>query len=273
MAMTSVPGTEFTYGQFRIRTRPGEEFVFYATHIAGEYDPLEIRKGDVVLDAGANIGDFTVQASRKVGPKGHVVAVEPNSRVLPYLEWNLRENACDNTYVFPCGLGRPGSAYLVETPDGGTAGTSTTRSGSGVEVPVRAIDDVLSEVGIVAPDVVKMDIEGAERDALSGFKGLSHVRSLAVELHGTENVHEIPRILKHEFELWYGTSKYILGRSIVHAASHPLDFAMDELKSGFLATSGALRLIRGFGHPIPSIDRSDLAIVYGKHRESTRSIS
>ena len=240
--------------------------MFYATHIAGEYDPLDIRQGDVVLDAGANIGDFTIYASRKVGPSGRVVAVEPNSRVLPYLDWNLRENACDNTYVARCALGRPGSAYLVETPDGGTVGSSTNRSGSGVEIPVRPIDDILSDMGVAAPDVVKMDIEGAESDALLGFKGLSRVRSLAIELHGEENLREVPRLLRSQFELWYETSAYVLRRSVVRVANHPFDFVMAECRSGFLATSAVLRLIRGFGHPVPSVGQSNLAIVYGKRR-------
>lgn len=64
----------FTYGKTRIEIPRGYEYVYYATFIAGEWDFLKVKKEDIVLDAGAFIGDFTVKVARKAK---EVVAVEP----------------------------------------------------------------------------------------------------------------------------------------------------------------------------------------------------
>ena len=43
----------------------GYEFVYYATFIAGEWDFLNVKNTDVVLDAGAFVGDYTLKVARK----------------------------------------------------------------------------------------------------------------------------------------------------------------------------------------------------------------
>jgi FkbM family methyltransferase len=266
---TPPPGVDLTLGRVTLRVLPREEFVFYASLIAAEYDPLDIRPGETVLDAGANIGDFTIQASIMAGPEGNVVAVEPNPRVLPYLEWNLKVNRCSNVEIVPCALGSPGKAVLIETSDGGSVGSVIARQGVGIEVPTRSIDEVFSSLGLRTPDVVKMDIEGAEGEALTGFQGLSRVRTLAVELHGTDNLLRVPKLLQENFETWYETPADVWKRTLRNVATHPLDFVIAEFKSRFVATKGVLGMAAGRGHPVPSVRGDQLAIIYARHRNDT----
>jgi hypothetical protein len=54
------------YGNIKLIVKKSEAFVFYATFIANEYKDLKIRKNDVVIDFGANIGDFIVKAGKKL---------------------------------------------------------------------------------------------------------------------------------------------------------------------------------------------------------------
>ena len=260
------PGKLLRFGSYKLLVRPLEEFVFYASFIAGEYDPLEMRQGDVVLDAGANVGDFTIQASLKVGPKGIVIAVEPNPDLLPYLEYNLNSNDCRNVRIVPVALGTPGRATLVRTADGGSVGTTLAEGGEGTNITVRSIREILDELGVGVPNVIKMDIEGAEYAALAGFPELGRVRAIAVELHGTPNLTSVPPLLSKSFEVRYETPKDVWRRTITHTLMHPLDLAMAEARSGFVAARGLMSTISGRGNPVPSVERPDLRIIYGRNR-------
>lgn len=259
-------GHELGFGQIRLRLRPGEDFVFYATYFAGEYDPLDLREGDVVLDAGANVGDYTILASKRVGPEGTVVAIEPDPEVIPYLEWNVRRNSCSNVKIVECALGSPGQAELIRQADGGSVGSYLSRTGTGVKVRVRSISEVLSSFGLTSADVVKMDIEGAEYEALSGFHELSRVRSLAVELHEHDNLRGVPPLLEAQFHTWYATKAQIWRRSVQHITRHPIDFLTAEIRSKFVALRGVTSAVARRGHPVPSVDSSELAIIYGRNK-------
>jgi 16S rRNA A1518/A1519 N6-dimethyltransferase RsmA/KsgA/DIM1 with predicted DNA glycosylase/AP lyase activity len=75
----------FHFGKNIIEIPENHHFVYYANFIVGEYAFLKLSKDDVVLDAGAFIGDFTIKVARKVK---EVVAVEP----LPWAFKILKKN-------------------------------------------------------------------------------------------------------------------------------------------------------------------------------------
>jgi hypothetical protein len=64
-----------------------------------------IRPDDVVIDAGANIGFFTLVSSVLVGDFGKVYAIEPHPRAFKYLEGNVAINKCKNVYTYNIALG------------------------------------------------------------------------------------------------------------------------------------------------------------------------
>lgn len=259
-------GTLVRFGPHKLLVRPREEFVFYASFIAGEYDPLDLRPGDVVLDAGANVGDFTIQASLSVGSKGTVIAVEPDPYVLPYLEYNLWLNHCQNVRVVAAALGIPGKGTLLRTPDGGTVSTALANGDDGTHVAVRSIQEVLDDLGIETLNVIKMDIEGAECAALAGYRNLSRVRSVAAELHGIINLDSVPPLLAKHFKTWYQTERDVWMRTLQHSIVHPIDFIMAEARLGYVAARGFLSTVSGRGSPVPSVGRSDVRIIYGRNR-------
>jgi FkbM family methyltransferase len=267
-APPTLPGIELKFGRSRLRVRSDETFVFYATYIAGEYQPLDIREGDVVVDAGANIGDFTIEAAHRAGPQGCVIAIEPNPLLWPYLEWNVNQNGLTNVKIVKCALGIPGNYVLIQKADGGTVGGTIAPHGSGAPVRVKGLDEILFDLGYTHVDVVKMDIEGGELAALSGFAGLPEARCVAVELHGKLNLAEVPSLLSRHFDIWYEKPYDIWKNSIVNIVSHPLDFFASEIRSRFIAVRGFLMTVLGREAVVPSVGRSDFAIVYGRRRAS-----
>src|SRR5260370_35908631 len=76
-----------------------------------------LRPGMPVMDAGAHHGLYTLLASKRVGRKGRVIAIEPSPRECERLEKHLHINRCSNTELLPCALGEdPAGAdlYLVD---------------------------------------------------------------------------------------------------------------------------------------------------------------
>jgi FkbM family methyltransferase len=73
---------------------------------AGDYP------GDVIVDVGANIGVFTVIASKLVGSRGRVVAIEPNSESAKRLERNIALNSLGHR-ISSCGYWSTWQRYIV----------------------------------------------------------------------------------------------------------------------------------------------------------------
>ncbi len=148
----------------------------------------ELRPGDRVFDVGAHLGHVGLLLARAVSPGGQVVFFEPEEAARLGLERNLRRAAAAHSArvdVVAAAVGRePGRA-------GFSAGTHTTRGhlddAAGDTVPVTTLDDAARRFGV--PRVVKLDIEGAEADALAGGRGLLERGEsvFVVEAHGSGN--------------------------------------------------------------------------------------
>jgi FkbM family methyltransferase len=139
--------------------------------------------GTTVIDGGAHIGLFTVAMARAVGPDGWVLAFEPTPGTRAVLTRTVALNDLGATVcVRPEGLtdvtgrntfhigGTEGSNSnsLVGWSAGNAAGRAT---GTSREVPTLALDDLLPT--LAAPvSCIKLDVEGAELDALTGAKAM-----------------------------------------------------------------------------------------------------
>ncbi len=131
----------------------------------------ELRTGATMVDIGANIGYFTLLSSNLVGPKGRVIAVEPSHRNASRLMENLWLNQVANTAVISIGAGSHGNFSKLNFPTYNNAGAATFRGNNTVQDQVAAIlrlDDVFEMLSVV-PDLIKIDIEGYEFEALQGM--------------------------------------------------------------------------------------------------------
>ena len=124
-----------------------------------------IRPGDVVWDVGAHHGYVTLMASAAVGPEGRVHAFEPGARNAGMLERHLRWNRVRNVDIEPLALG----SFNGEASFGGGDTSKMHALGGGDErVEVRTASSLVAQEAYTPPDVVKIDVEGAEGEVLEG---------------------------------------------------------------------------------------------------------
>lgn len=145
----------------------------------GVWDPVVektisayLKPGDVFLDVGANIGYFSMLASKLVGDTGRVVSFEPSVRALAKLAPHLMLNECHNVTICHQAMGAAtGTATLTLAPVSNIGGSTISRGrciARRVEqIYVRRIDQVCEELEIV-PSLIKLDVEGFELFALQG---------------------------------------------------------------------------------------------------------
>src|SRR5205085_7533724 len=157
---------------------------------AEEYEALkrETRPGATVLDVGANVGCYTMLLAGWAGDSGRVYAFEPAAASRAGLERHLALNglAARVSVRREAVSDRAGDAPFV---DAGTHGDNrlvpATTPGS-TTVPSLSIDGFCEDAGL-SPDVIKIDIEGAELAALRGARRTIARRGAAlalfVELH------------------------------------------------------------------------------------------
>jgi FkbM family methyltransferase len=146
-------------------------------YVEGIYERYyKLNKGDIVVDAGANVGSFTVKAAEAVGKSGIVIAMEPEANSIILLRRNIEANELRNVVIIPKGVwGGVGRLRFILPPtrDGLSLYRhemyGTRDSNEFVEVQVDTLDNILRELGIKRADFIKMDIEGAEIEALKGM--------------------------------------------------------------------------------------------------------
>jgi FkbM family methyltransferase len=117
-------------------------------------------------DVGAHHGYVMLMAAREVGPTGSVWAFEPSALNRAVLERHLTWNDVPNATLLPYAL----ADHKGVESFGGDGTSKTFRLGAGTEtVDVRRGDRLVEEGVCPAPTFVKIDVEGAEADALAGL--------------------------------------------------------------------------------------------------------
>jgi FkbM family methyltransferase len=148
-----------------------------------------IGDGQIVVDAGAHIGAFTILAARRVGPKGRVLSFEPSPRTYELLVRNVGLNALPQVQVQPLALAEKEGEAPFFFADSAAVNPVTDTLGEGrgrpsVLVRLRRLDDVLAEEGVDRVDHLKIDVEGAEMRVLDGApKTLAATRHIIMEVH------------------------------------------------------------------------------------------
>jgi FkbM family methyltransferase len=197
---------------------PKDAYVGRSLDLYGEFSEGEVKtlmqlapEGGVVLDIGANIGAHTVPLAQKVGPKGSVLAFEPQPRINMMLCANLLMNGLANVLIYSCALGaEKGTAFLpvldYERPNNyGAVSVTETPDPRLPARPTRvmAIDDL----ALASCALMKIDVEGMEAKVLrGGVKTIAKLRpTLYVENDRKEKSAELIAMLRHElgYELYW----------------------------------------------------------------------
>lgn len=170
------------YDGIRIRTFLGNDMSL-CLYVGGSFEPNEfvfldsiLDEGMTFIDGGANDGIYSLFAAKRVAPEGTVIAVEPSSREYDRLRANVRLNAA-SVIPIKAALGAlPGEATLAIAESGhegqNTIGEAVSNPKIGTDrherVRVLTIDELVEDHSPERVDVIKLDVEGSEVEALLG---------------------------------------------------------------------------------------------------------
>jgi FkbM family methyltransferase len=192
-----------------------------------------LKKGDVFVDVGANIGLMSMIASNAVGESGKVISIEPNPSTALIFKKNIAANSLSNVLLVNKAIGStPGKALIYPNWHINRGGASLIRKGEseeGIEVEVKTLDSVLDEFNLT-PTLIKIDVEGFELEVLKSARKLfnsNRLPTLIIELSSEREtaggeVGEIIQFIK-------GLSKY---RFYVNKGSKESNGQLVEIMEG-----------------------------------------
>ena len=223
----------FKYKKIKMSIPVYSFFIPYATFFSGEYDFLTPRKEDVVIDAGANIGDFTAKIARKVSS---VIAIEPSRENLSYLRLNVANT--QNITIIQKAIGNE-RGIIGFTGQGVSA---AVKENANNRVEIDTLDHICEDLKI-APTLLKMDIEGYEGDALRGMeRSMDTVRRMVIEVHDNRNKKDCEDVLMgHGFKIRYQNKIDIVTRTLRNITFHPLSFIQYDKLNAFYASRVILK--------------------------------
>jgi FkbM family methyltransferase len=146
-------------------------------YIDGDFD-VTIKKGDIVIDAGAWIGEFSAYAVTK----GAIAyAFEPVKETFGLLCQTADLNQ-GNIYPVQKGLGKTEKEIMISicSENSGANSIAINRSDKSEKITITTLDKFVEEHKLTHVDFIKADIEGAERDMLLGATNV--LRSFAPKL-------------------------------------------------------------------------------------------
>ena len=211
---------------FRIFADP-EDLAVGKSVLSGQYEPEVmaafrdvLRPGMGVIDVGANIGVFSMLAASLVGPAGWVLGVEPNRRNARMAEASRRLNGFGHLTILQAAAARgPGLLAMNTSFSNGT--TSSVDDCAVLEaetvgcVPIDAVSPRGRRVNLV-----KLDIEGAEYNALLGCRGLlRRYRPVLVLEFGPGQLPGVSGVTGEELLQWVVAQGY--GLEVIELAGPP----------------------------------------------------
>jgi FkbM family methyltransferase len=166
---------------FRYDVPDWREPVAFDLSIDGVYeqDSLDfvlahLSPGSVFVDVGANIGTLALPAAARVGDRGRVIAIEASPRVFPSLERNVARSGLPIDCRFVAATATPGRVPFFVPPDDhfGMGSMAPQFHVGPTEVAGAPLDAILKDADVDAVHLLKIDVEGFERDVLRGAEAL-----------------------------------------------------------------------------------------------------
>jgi FkbM family methyltransferase len=220
---------DYVYGDFAIWTTQIERYISdtrdYWLHY---YRPKE---GDVIIDVGAGRGEDVITFSRAVGDVGRVIAIEAHPTSFAILNNFCLLNRLSNVTPVNCAvMDKPGTVRMAECDSLwiGNAVDTSKRNTLGIEVRADTLDNICKAENVGEITFLKMNIEGAEREALLGAVSLmSRVRQICVACHDFRS----ERGHGEQFRTRALVHKFLTDRGFVVAsrANDPRDYVRDHV--------------------------------------------
>jgi FkbM family methyltransferase len=157
------------------------DFLPYTIYLTGYWEPIitryirrHLKPGDTFIDCGANVGYFSLIASRIVGRHGNVFSIEASEQIFRSMLANLELNRCANvTPIHAAAAGEEGelSIFLHESIRGHstTVRSLAEKEGMAFETKIRAntLEKLVGPSNLRNARIIKLDAEGAEPTILA----------------------------------------------------------------------------------------------------------
>ena len=124
-----------------------------------------IKKGDTVIDVGANIGFYTLLFRNLVGDTGKVIAFEPEPKNFALLKKTISVNKFENIDIYQKGVGRKNMKLKMLLSD--KIGEHNISDDGDIEIDCVRLDDHFNFA-----DFIKLDVEGYEIEVIKGMPNL-----------------------------------------------------------------------------------------------------
>ena len=171
--------------------------------LRGDYEPettaalqAELDEGDVFFDVGAHVGYLSVVGARRVDDSGRVFAFEPRPMNREFLLRHLRVNAVTNVTVLETGVAAEAGTRRFAIDTG--SGTGHLSEEGELEIRTVSLDEEIGAGRLPEPDLVKIDVEGAEAEVLEGMREtVRRARPvLLISTHGPEPYRAVAALLE-----------------------------------------------------------------------------
>jgi FkbM family methyltransferase len=141
-----------------------------------------LKPGSVVFDIGAHQAVVASILARQVSPGGKIIALEPVPRNVKVGQENVKANQLDNVVLIEAAISATsGNLTFSQNYNG-----QVTNSGEGITVNSISIDELSQQYG--KPDVIVLDVEGYEYEALKGAKAtIASGVDFFIEIHSYED--------------------------------------------------------------------------------------
>ncbi len=195
-----------------------------------------LQPGDTALDIGANLGLVSFKILERVGQSGKVIAFEPQSRMVSYIEQSINHNGIGNLDLQKMGLAdKPGILRLsIPEHNAGAASFATETGGDFEEVPVTTLDDFNRNLSLNNVRLVKIDVEGFEPQVfLGGKEFFTKVKPDVVVFEENRKVEGIPESISTIQS--YGYDLYFLPKAWFSVTLRP--YQTGALAHDFVAIS------------------------------------
>jgi FkbM family methyltransferase len=167
-----------------IRVRTTDASIYREILLRGEYALDLPFTPATIVDAGANIGMASIYYAHRY-PEARIVAVEAEQSNFDV----LRRNVAPYPNILPihAALWNRDGFVGVSEPDPSTGGFGkwgfVTHEGSGVQARAVTMRTLMTETNIQQIDLLKVDIEGSEKQVFESCDWMNNVRAMVIELH------------------------------------------------------------------------------------------